>query len=401
MDYYDKRIKDIVSINISESSNFENVIDNALYNKKVVKSYQKRLVFKTIINIILSIIFGTTAVFAGYTVYEKIWQKPIQYNSYQEKIDTEKKDENISKDETTNVISSEEIKNISNQVLKELNYNIESDLLIELKRSYSATSDLYYEVKTTNDYSTGIEMNFDAFTGDLTYFIDRDIDNNYNVAIEQINNEDATKIGEEIRKSLKLTDKYKLKDINEIERSDSGNLRNEWYLKYCLEYDDILNDYQRLEIRFYKTDNILKISQIAIYDDGYKYDNNTLNIAEEEAIETAKDKDRIISELKIKSINAELSMKPINEFVYLQEKSNGKDDGLKNEILQDGSNITYNQYSNEKILRKVWDVKINYEFIFDPNEPVHNWKEQFGRHYYVDATTGEIIGGNWGESIYN
>lgn len=401
MDYYDKKIKDIVSINISENSNFENIINNALYNKDMIKKHKKLILIKTIINIILSIIFGSTVVFAGYTVYDKIWKKPIQYDSYQEKTYAEKKDENITKEETMNVISSEEIKNISNEVLKSLNYNNEDTLLIKLKRSYSATSNLYYEVKTTNDYSSGIEMNFDAINGNLNYFIDRDIENKYDVNTEKLNNEEVIKIGEEIKRCLKLTDNYKLKDMNEIENSNNGKSRYEWYLKYCLQYDTILNEYQRLEIRLYKTNNKLKISQIAIYDDGYKYDNNVLNISKDVAIETAINKDRLISELKIESINAELSIRPINEFVYLQEISNGKDDGLKNEILQNGSNITYNQYSNDKTLRKVWDIKINYEFIFDDSEPVHNWKEQFGRHYYIDATTGEIIGGTWGESIYN
>jgi len=59
------------------------------------------------------------------------------------------------------------------------------------------------------------------------------------------------------------------------------------------------------------------------------------------------------------------------------------------------------KYSNEKILRKVWNVKIKYQFNYIPDEPVHNWKEQFGREYYIDATTGEIIGGNWGDNLVN
>lgn len=51
-------------------------------------------------------------------------------------------------------------------------------------------------------------------------------------------------------------------------------------------------------------------------------------------------------------------------------------------------------------LRKVYNVKIFYDVNYTDDEPAHNWKEQFGREYFVDATTGEIIGGRWGDNLY-
>ena len=45
----------------------------------------------------------------------------------------------------------------------------------------------------------------------------------------------------------------------------------------------------------------------------------------------------------------------------------------------------------------VWDIKINYTY---DNTKARNNGEFLGRNYYVDATTGEIIGGSWGKINY-
>jgi hypothetical protein len=336
----------------------------------------------------------------SHLVYENIWKKPTEYNSYEEKMESNKKDVEISEDETKNIVSTDYILEKANNILKQLDYS-NTNLSIDLKRSYSATSDLYYEVKTSTDYSSGIELNFNAEDGEFIYFIDRDIDSNYNITTDKISDADASNIGNEILSKLNLNKNYQLKETKEITSSTTNKQRNEWYLKYYIEYDGILNEYQRLEIRFFINNNNLRISQIAIYDDGYNYANNEVKITKTEAKQIAEEKDRIISELDIETINVNLDIKPMNEFVYLQEKSLGTDDGITNENVEDGNNIIYSKYSSEKILRKVWNVKIKYQFNNNYDNLIHNWKEQFGREYYIDATTGEIIGGNWGESLLN
>ena len=398
MNDFDEKIKKAMKKEIEKPLSYEYAIKNAFLKtnkKKSINSF-----YKIIVTTLYIIISCTSVMAASYFVYEMIWKKPIEYNSYEEKVESEKKNEEIQEGETENIVSTDYILEKANNILQQLDYSNEK-LSINLKRSYSEISDLYYEVKTSADYSSGIELNFNAEDGELIYFIDRDIDSNYNANTTNVSDEYANNIGKEIFSKLNLNKNYKLKEINEIVNSMNNTQRNEWYLKYCIEYDGILNEYQRVEIRFYIENNNAKVSQIAIYDDGYNYENNELKLARDDAEKIAKEKDRLISELDIKTIDINLDIKPMNEFIYLQEKSFGKDDGITNENLDDGTNIIYSKYSNEKILRKVWNVKIKYQFNYIPDEPVHNWKEQFGREYYIDATTGEIIGGNRGDNLVN
>ena len=85
----------------------------------------------------------------------------------------------------------------------------------------------------------------------------------------------------------------------------------------------------------------------------------------------------------------------MNAFIYEQEETGGKEDGFVRESENGKGNILYNQYVSEKILRKVWNIKINYEVDIENLENLNNINEIYGREYYVDATTGEIIGGRW------
>lgn len=393
MDEFDKIIKQELSKNIEVPQSFDNKILYSLKNKKNLRQIKISRIIKTIITTIITIIFSTGVAFAGYILHEKVWKQPTEYNSYEEKENIEREKIELSKKGINNILPTENILEKSNRILQSLGYN-DRDLSITLKKSYSAIYNSYYEVKSSNDYFSGIELHFNAEDGNLIYFIDRDIDSNYKIKTDTISVEEAKNIGNKIYSKLELSNNYKLKSINENSTSINSHSRKEWYLKYYMDYDNVLNEYQRLEIRFYINNDDIKISQIAIYDDGFTYQNNQLVINKDDAINIAKEKDRTISELNIRKIDIGLEIKPINEFVYLQENSFGKDDGIVKE-----NSIIYSKYSNEKILRKVWNIKIEYEFNCIEKELIHNWKEQFGREYYVDATTGEIIGGNWGESL--
>ena len=139
----------------------------------------------------------------------------------------------------------------------------------------------------------------------------------------------------------------------------------------------------------------LKIYKYAKYDKGYEFKNDEVTLSKEQAIEIAKNKNTDISSLEIKNIEADLEIRPMNAFIYEQEETGGKEDGFVRESENGKGNILYNQYVSEKILRKVWNIKINYEVDIENLENLNNINEIYGREYYVDATTGEIIGGRW------
>lgn len=67
--------------------------------------------------------------------------------------------------------------------------------------------------------------------------------------------------------------------------------------------------------------------------------------------------------------------------MYLKE--NNLENGNETVTLEDGSTYSYNTYKMNGRVRKAYEISISYE-----NRP-------FGipRTYYVDCTTGEVIGG--------
>ena len=103
----------------------------------------------------------------------------------------------------------------------------------------------------------------------------------------------------------------------------------------------------------------------------------------EEAVEIAKQKDKIInSENYIqKGVDAKLRIVRVNPEVYLKE--NGLENGNKVVTLEDGTTYHYYEYKMNGRVRKAYKVTISYE-----NRPLG-----LTRTYYVDVTTGEVIGG--------
>ncbi len=72
--------------------------------------------------------------------------------------------------------------------------------------------------------------------------------------------------------------------------------------------------------------------------------------------------------------------------MYLKE--NNLENGNETITLEDGSNFSYNIYKMNGRVRKAYAISILYE-----NRPF-----DIPRTYYVDCTTGEVIGG---ENIFD
>ena len=161
---------------------------------------------------------------------------------------------------------------------------------------------------------------------------------------------------------------------------------------YNQNLNGLKNKYNCVNISFNIINGNMQIEKIITLDNGFEFQNNEVLINKEEAIKIAKEIDRKISILDITSCDSELCIERLNSFVYIQEKTAGKEDEIKEEIIDGKSNV-YKGYSNENKLRIVWNVKINYDY--DEAKAI-NCKEFLGRDYYIDATTGEIIGGAWG-----
>lgn len=343
------------------------------------------------------IIFVVSGIAYAVNYKYNIWKEPIKVKNLEELINSNKKDEIISEQEKSGIVSEELIEEKANQLLKDLGYKV-NICNIELKRSYSKTSDTYFQVKTSDYYSSGIEMSFNSKNGELEYFVDRDMENNFN-NIESVSEEYIKeKIHEKIKNFINSNSEYQITKIEKIPVHFSTKTREEnWSITYSKMYDDIPNDYDILNILLYYSKGKLNIYQYAKYDDGYKFENNQVILNEVEAIEIAKNKDREITNLEINNIEAKIEIRPMNAYIYIQEKTSGKEDGFIEEENKDGTISKFNQYKSERILRKVWNIKIKYDVNEKNINSLNNSKEAYGREYYIDCTTGEIIGGKWNE----
>lgn len=413
MDSIDKKIKNVLSKDLNEPFSYEQKIKKALYednNKKQLLFGFK--LFRIASTVCASVLLSTGIVFAGYNIYEKIWKEPTQYNSYQDyQADSElkKKNDEISRaieiekaEKNGEIISEDDAIKCANEILNELGYNIvltsENIKYDDMDSKYSY--DIYYVIKSSTDDNSGIELKLSG-NGKLYSFTDRDIVLDYNINPDTITEEKAIEVSNGILSNIGLDENYTINSLNEISHYFNGEEKKEWFMTYVKNYNGVTNTYDTLRLDFYVENNETKVQQILTTLSDYEIENNEIKITEEDAIEIAKEKDRNISELEINNIETKLEFRPLNSFVYAQEKSQGTDDGLTIETQDDGNNIGYNMYNiDSNILRIVYNVKINYIVNYTDDEDAHNWKEQFGREYFIDASTGEIIGGRWGNNLY-
>lgn len=386
MDDIDRLIKDTLKQNIDIPLSCENTILYTLKKNNLVKKYKHFKFIKSLCTACLGILFSTGIVFAGYTVYEKVWKEPTVYNSLEEKINHDKnvyETTNKANLEKNEVISSEKAISIAQDIYNNLNI-LESISQNNLTINKDVFTN-YYDIQTQK-YNIVISAN--GIFRDL-------INNSFNyISInDNISEEEAINIANTIIQSINLDDKYNLQYIERTKSFKNGNGANIWFASYYQMINGLDNKYNCINISFNVVNNILQIESIITIDNDFKYENNEVILTKDEAIKIAKEIDRKISVLDITSCKADLEIERLNSFVYIQEQTLGKEDEQKNEII-DGVIHSYTGYSHEKILRTIWNVKIYYDY---NNTNARNDKERFGRNYYIDSTTGEVIGGSWGK----
>lgn len=389
MDNIDKLIQDSLKQNIEVPLSCKNTILYTLQKKKIVKKYKLFKFMKSLCTACLSILFSTSVVFASYTVYEKVWKEPKIYNSLEEKIEYDK--EIIEKDNKERVEKSEIIsveKAISNSLNIFKKLEIEQEITTENVKINSEKFFNYFEIET-NEYIMELTPN-----GNFCYLINKRYD--YNAKDDSIDENTALELSKKIINSLNFNKQYSLNFIEYTNGFINNNSYDIWMASYYETINGIKNKYNCINIFFSIIDNNLVIERISNLNDNYEFQNNEIIITEEQAIKIAKSADRKISILDITTVDAELDIERLNAFVYVQIETLGKEDEIKSEVVNDNTNYYYG-YTNEKIIRNIWKVKIDYNYSSDK---ARNKNEYLGRYYYIDATTGEIIGGSWGKIGY-
>lgn len=371
----------------------KNVIENIIkrsQTKIAVSNFDKEEFFmpknnkisKIVAGIILTLSLGTGLVYATTNLYEKIWKEPKSY-TYEEMI-KDIPDEKFSEEEKNSFITENIAKEKAIEILNKLGYANQNIIRIELKRGYDENNS-YYMLKTKWGYEEGLMVQLKANNGNFISFNDMDLKYK-DLKSEILTNEEISNVANDVYNKLEIDDElYKISNIlveDHFFRNKANKVMEAKFYKY---YDGIANQYESFNVSFIAVDGKTLFESIILNTDD-TYQKNPLVITKDDAINIVKNKEREFSTFDITNINANLSIEKMNPFIYRIENN-------KYDININSEEDTY--YKTENITRMVWKVKVEHNinarnYIDDYNKYI---KEGMDKFYYVDATTGEIIGG--------
>ena len=355
---FDDKILENVKLKIA-ISNFE----------KEEKPMSKQKVLKMVAMFVVIIGLLASVTYAGSVIYEKIFKEPEKIENYIEEL-------KVTKEDLEKVITKEEAINKAKEELKRYKIDLDVNKIesIELQKNPN-----YDEITYVIKLSKTEQFFINARTGALNnFYVDEGL------SLEEL--EKCTSTREDVLEQAKLKLKEYGYDENEYKisyvYSNADNDENKsyyWYIWFSKEYDGVFNEYQSISMTFIPKIN--KVHSLSISDE--PFENNEIKITMEQAIDIAKEKDKIINTENYiqKGVDAKLDIVRVNPEVYLKE--NGLENGNETATLEDGTIYSYNTYKMNGRVRKAYKVTISYE-----NRPLG-----LTRTYYVDVTTGEVIGG--------
>ena len=376
--YLEKKFKEEVEV----PESFEKAIRQALYSERFEKVCRKRKLIKNISIFCLLLICTSGCAIGGYIAYENVWREPKQY-TYAE-MENIIANDTVTEEKKDKIIEAESIKNNVNDILNELGYANQEIKKIELKEyKQEGLEEVYYNIETSGD-NENLNLRVNAENGNLLSLENNKILSK-DVSEADVNKSDVEKLSNELfSKISQENDAYRLYSCNSEYTSYQGELKKVWVSRYYKYYNDVINPYEELAFTFMNSVDGLEISSIRNNISGV-YENNPQVITEEEAIKIAESKEKELTDNEIVSISASIGIRKMNTYVYK----------LENNIYNTNMNSELNNenlYINEKLARNVWMVQIKHEEI-EAKSNEEYLKEQ-NKVYYVDITTGEIIGGN-------
>lgn len=368
MDEIEKRLYHDLQEEIDTPKEYENIIKEGLNKKKRCYSLTK-----IVTTACASLVLTAGIVYAGTTVIEKIWKQP-------EKIVGIAKDNTITKEELEKSMSEKEARKKAEKILEQFGYKEEKIKSIELQKNVNNKLDWYIETENN------IYIYFDA-TGGKELYISSD-----GMLEKDIKNYHTTKEKAEQTARI-LCDKYgyDLQEYNYVEVD--SNMESEeksyiWYVNFYKESNKIVNKYNGINIAFIPEIN--KLYYFIIKDE--KFENNTIQITEEQAKKIALgEEQKIDTKYNIKNTQTELSIAEMNGDAYARITDYKQFYEERNTL--DYPNEKQVEYRTEGRIRKVWKVKIKYDVPLSDMFTDDFNVTDIGYTYYIDATTGEIIGG--------
>lgn len=388
MDELDKKLYHDMHIDVPIPDKCRTIIKESLYNEEKVKRVHYRSLTRIVLTVIISLLATTGIVYAGTKVYEKIFTNPEKVVGFYAEDNSEKylnqiKDSTISKENALNEI---------NKLLKKFNHENEKIETIE-PFSNSENYQLIWEAKT--DKNNSILINADdknSFNIVFNSTLDESTTNHNNI----ISEDEAINIA----KSLCKKYGYEVNDYTYIRaytNTSSDTTPYVWYVDFFKEYEGIVNPFQRINIGFIPQTNNIYVFGIC----NAEFENNSIELTSDQAKEIVLEEEKKINtECEIDSMNLELCIVSTNDNAYL--RTNDYEQYYKQ---SDASYPIENiiEYRVDRRIRRAWVVTVNYDIAETENklyESSNIYSKCFS--YFVDVTTGEIIGGadNY-ESIEN
>lgn len=332
----------------------------------------KNGVLKMVASFVLTIGITSGLVYAtGSVVYENIWREPKSYKITMEVSDEDKK----------KCISEEEAQKIANSYLEKIGFTEDeikdfqlSNNFWEDKKIWRLSSEKipYIEINAETGKLNGLQI--PSYTYKIPY--------NYGITREQ------ARIA-----AKELFEKYNEDENGEYELVElRGNMETDegsyiWYSSFYKKYGDLYNWDEAVHIGWVPTIN-------GLYNLNFSrntYEENEEKITKEQAIQIAVEKDKQIEkEKQIIGTTAEIRIRKMNANIYLRENFKEEYDKGTLNMEKTGDN-TYKLkddavfYKTDERVRKVWCVVVQYDLNTDFVLAEYT--------YYVDCTTGEIIGG--------
>lgn len=383
MDEIDKYIKKIVTKKIEEPPSFEKAIREALYSEKFYKRMRKRKIIKTISTACATIVLTSGVAVGGFIAYEKVWKEPKQY-TYEELKNTIAQSE-VPEEEKANLITEEEAKNKALEIVNNLGYENQEIAKIELNQNKEEYIEkTYYKIETQNNENQNLNIRINAETGELESLEDNNLLANKSNT-DEISKDKAIEIANSIYEDIGVDiNEYELNYCDQNNISYRGNGKEIWEVKSNKKYDGIVNPYEELIIDFIINSGKIGIKSINHNQNGL-YENNPEVITKEEAIEIASNKEKEFTNNEVIEITAEKGIRKMNKFIYELEKN------IIETNAEEDNNDSSTIYSNTVKSRKVWIVSIYHSEKKTDN--VENYLKSKDKAYFIDTTTGEIIGG--------
>lgn len=336
-------------------------------DKKMKQSTKKIMNIAATVVVTIGLSVGT--VYAGTIIYEKIWKEPTRIDLSEDKIT----DEIINKS-----ISEEEAKKIAQDKLIQIGLTTEKITGTDHYRE-SGTEKLNYRFVTDNWYIT--------INGQTGEFYDLSL-KNYDKSVEDytMTKEEAIEVGKQYYKDLGYKEgEYEFAEIVPI-WENGGNYSARFYKKY----GDLYNKAEAIWIEFYAKEHQLHGYSV----ENHKCENNPIEITKEQALEIAINEDKKIENRPIAKTNAELRIKEMNAEAYA--RLNNTEEYYKPMTTPDVPSEEIVAYSTEGRVRTVWVVVLEYE---DEEADIVNKVAKGQYSYYIDSTTGEIIGGDSSDAL--